>query len=40
LLILFKTTYAHNLGDNCIAFENFTASIGDFMVAEYIGIGQ
>ena len=21
------------LGDNCIVFENFTASIGDFMVA-------
>jgi hypothetical protein len=22
-----------NLGDNCIVFENFTASIGDLMVA-------
>jgi hypothetical protein len=27
------TTY---LGDNCIVFENFTASIGDLMVANRV----
>ena len=25
-----------HLGDNCIAFENFTASIGDVMVANCV----
>jgi len=24
------------LGDNCIVFENFTASIGDLMVANWV----
>ena len=31
-----KIIYIHvqlKLGDNCIVFENFTASIGDLMVA-------
>jgi hypothetical protein len=27
------------LGDNCIVFENFTASIGDLMVANRVGVG-
>ena len=25
-----------HLGDNCIVFENFTASIGDLMVANWV----
>jgi len=25
-----------DLGDNCIVFENFTASIGDLMVANWV----
>jgi hypothetical protein len=25
--------YIQHLGDNCIVFENFTASIGDLMIA-------
>ena len=29
-----------NLGDNCIVFENFTASIGDLMVANWISRRQ
>jgi len=28
-----QTYCRFKLGDNCIVFENFTASIGDFMVA-------
>ena len=28
-----KDVCLHNLGDNCIVFENFTASIGDLLVA-------
>jgi hypothetical protein len=26
------------LGDNCIVFENFTASIGDLMVANIVNV--
>ena len=29
-------TYRWYLGDNCIVFENFTASIGDLMVANWV----
>jgi hypothetical protein len=28
-----KDVCLHNLGDNCIVFEHFTASIGDLLVA-------
>jgi len=28
-----RTNHIYDLGDNCIVFENFTASIGDLMVA-------
>ena len=28
------------LGDNCIVFENFTASIGDLMVANWVYRGR
>jgi hypothetical protein len=38
MIIFFNSKYidkhvAKKLGDNCIVFENFTASIGDLMVA-------
>ena len=29
-------TVRQQLGDNCIVFENFTASIGDLMVANWV----
>jgi hypothetical protein len=29
-------TVRQQLGDNCIVFENFTASIGDLMVANLV----
>jgi hypothetical protein len=32
--IIFYVCYSNSLlGDNCIVFENFTASVGDLMVA-------
>ena len=35
-----KCFIAHYLGDNCIVFENFTASIGDLMVANWVYWGR
>jgi len=31
-----KTETTGKLGDNCIVFENFTVSIGDLMVANWV----
>jgi hypothetical protein len=29
-------TFVYQLGDNCIVFENFTASVGDLMVVNWV----
>jgi len=31
--IIYMMIHVKELGDNCIVFENFTASIGDLMIA-------
>jgi hypothetical protein len=36
ILLAKARSFAGQLGDNCIVFENFTASIGDLMVANWV----
>jgi len=36
IIHVFKMNSTRYLGDNCIVFDNFTASIGDLMVANWV----